>query len=303
MTAWYLRGLRVLLALLLGWLSGKYGKHGSVGARFGAAGFVAYGTASTAATFPIAPWVIGAAFLAAVVLAATGRIALPKSKPAKKAADKGKGKAPAKKPAPAAEETTTEVVNEAAPAPARTRLLARFTRRADTPAEDAEEDPEEGSPEAPEDAPEEAAADPSREAIAAALHHLYRGGSGVLHTALYKHLGLPDSQAVKRVLDGAGIPHRPGVRTPVGNGPGVHRDDFPAPPPPLAAPQGSGVAAGQPANANANNAANAPEEGLAVDGNDWTAEDLARGHRFVQDVDRGPSVWTIEYHPSRREKK
>ncbi|WP_406318585.1 hypothetical protein [Streptomyces sp. NBC_00118] len=42
----------------------------------------------------------------------------------------------------------------------------------------------------------------------------------MLHTALAEHLPLPSTKAVKRVLDGAGIGHRPGVRTPAGNGPG-----------------------------------------------------------------------------------
>ncbi|WP_439333900.1 GntR family transcriptional regulator [Streptomyces chryseus] len=35
MIAWYAGGVGVILALLTGWLSGKYGKRGSLGARFG----------------------------------------------------------------------------------------------------------------------------------------------------------------------------------------------------------------------------------------------------------------------------
>lgn len=59
---------------------------------------------------------------------------------------------------------------------------------------------------------------------------------------------------VRPLLAEAGIAVRAGVRTPDGNGPGVHHEDVPAPPPaPGTAPIGV-VAQGQSANANANNA-------------------------------------------------
>lgn len=58
---------------------------------------------------------------------------------------------------------------------------------------------------------------------------------------------------VRPLLAAAGIAVRAGVRTPDGNGPGVHHEDVPAPPPvPGAAPVGV-VAQGQSANTNANN--------------------------------------------------
>jgi hypothetical protein len=102
---------------------------------------------------------------------------------------------------------------------------------------------------------------------------------------------LPDTRAVKGVLAEAGIIPRTGVRTVAGNGPGVHRDDFPPLPPSQSSPQGSGVCAGEPANANANNATNAPAEGGDPG---WTKEDLERGWRWMPDPARGPTSWVIE---------
>ncbi|MEV3857744.1 hypothetical protein AB0J38_25890 [Streptomyces sp. NPDC050095] len=76
---------------------------------------------------------------------------------------------------------------------------------------------------------------------------------GALLTTLAGPLGVADTKAVRQVLAAADIPVREGVRTPAGNGPGVHRDDVPAPrPAPTTAPVGD-VAAGEDANANTNN--------------------------------------------------
>jgi hypothetical protein len=304
------RGIGVLLAIFAGYLSGKIGTRGSIGARFCAAGFAAYAMVKLSAEYPAFPWFVLALLLAAVVLAGLGRIKVPEDKPAKKAV--AKKKAEGKKGAPAgktatkkdeageADDAPADEPKQAAPAPPRKGLLGRLRRRPDSPADPADdpaEDDEEGaSEEADEDAgdaPAEAPRDPSREALIGALHHLYRGGSGVLHTALVQHLGLADSRAAKRALDGAGIAYRPGVRTPAGNGPGVHHDDIPPLPPAQGSPQGS-VVAGQPANANANNAANAPEEGSGVEGTVWTSAELAQGYRWVQDPTK-PAAWSIEY--------
>ncbi|MFE2737369.1 hypothetical protein [Streptomyces sp. NPDC059349] len=78
-------------------------------------------------------------------------------------------------------------------------------------------------------------------------------GRGALLTGLRGPLGAADTRAVRECLDAAGIPVRPVVRTAGGNGPGVHRDDAPAPrPAPADAPVGV-VAAGEVADANTNN--------------------------------------------------
>lgn len=88
-------------------------------------------------------------------------------------------------------------------------------------------------------------------------------GTSVLLTRLAADLAAqhpdwdPSTKAVRALLAEAGIRVREGVRTPGGNGPGVHHEDAPAPlPSPGAAPEAGVVAnvgAGQSTNANANN--------------------------------------------------
>lgn len=78
-------------------------------------------------------------------------------------------------------------------------------------------------------------------------------GKGALLTALTGPLGEPDTKAVRTVLTAAHIRIRPGVRTAAGNGPGVHRDDVPAPRPTPTADPVDAVAADQDANTNTNN--------------------------------------------------
>lgn len=66
--------------------------------------------------------------------------------------------------------------------------------------------------------------------VAAALRDLSgAAGTSVLLTTLRNRLKLPDTKAVKALLDEAGIPHK-AVRTPAGNGPGVHKADIPPAP-------------------------------------------------------------------------
>ncbi|MDH6226227.1 hypothetical protein [Streptomyces sp. MJP52] len=88
--------------------------------------------------------------------------------------------------------------------------------------------------------------------VATLLHELVGDDRGVLLTRIQQALALPDTRAVRTLLDEAGIPTRKGVRTAAGNGPGVHRADLPPLPQP-GAPVGV-VAAGQTANTNTNNA-------------------------------------------------
>ncbi|MFJ8470595.1 hypothetical protein [Kitasatospora sp. NPDC094011] len=70
------------------------------------------------------------------------------------------------------------------------------------------------------------------------------------------------TKAVRTLLTAAGIPVRGGVRTPDGNGPGVHHEDVPPLPSPSAptpaADVVANVGAGQSANANANNTSATP---------------------------------------------
>lgn len=101
--------------------------------------------------------------------------------------------------------------------------------------------------------------------VAAALRDLSGdAGTSVLLTTLQKRLQLPDTKAVKALLDEAGIPHKP-VRTPAGNGPGVHKADIPPAPSPAAEPHDERCCCRSGDNDNANNApGEGAEEGFRV---------------------------------------
>jgi hypothetical protein len=86
----------------------------------------------------------------------------------------------------------------------------------------------------------EEAEDEEEPDVVEALQHLGRNGDHVLLTQLRKRCGASDTKAVRRLLKAEKIRVRGGVRTPAGNGPGVHQDDIPAPPPAEAAPSESG---------------------------------------------------------------
>lgn len=99
--------------------------------------------------------------------------------------------------------------------------------------------------------------------VAETLRGLSPDGRGVLLTQLQKATALPDTKAVRALLGEAGIRVRTGVRTPAGNGPGVHADDIP--PAETETPSGRCLCSSG-ANANANNAASADSrEGLRVE--------------------------------------
>ncbi|MFF2043878.1 hypothetical protein ACFVVX_26000 [Kitasatospora sp. NPDC058170] len=89
---------------------------------------------------------------------------------------------------------------------------------------------------------------------------LTASGSSVLLTRLAADLGAArpswtgSTKAVRALLSEAGVPVREGVRTPDGNGPGVHHQDVPPLPSPSETPVVANVGPGQSANANANNA-------------------------------------------------
>jgi len=157
--------------------------------------------------------------------------------------------------------------------PARRSWWSRLTST-QPPAGTPEQGPDETAGDSPaetgEETPAEAAAEPpSREAIATALHHLVGEGRGVLLTTLSQHLQMPHTRALREVLTGAGIRVRPGVRTAAGNGPGIHRADFPPPPPSPDPAPGDRCLPRSGANANANNADSGPQKGFRADGTYW----------------------------------
>lgn len=98
--------------------------------------------------------------------------------------------------------------------------------------------------------------------IVAALNELCAGGHHVRLTQLQELTGLPDTKAVRALLDDAGIPVRPGVRAGGKNGPGVHMADIPA----LAPAHEPGCLCRSDANTNTNNGdQEGPGEGLRVE--------------------------------------
>jgi hypothetical protein len=112
--------------------------------------------------------------------------------------------------------------------------------------------------EQPEEEPAEQAVD-----IVAHLLELSDGTHNVLLTRLQEVAGLPDTKAVRQLLEEAGVPTRVGVRAPdsegvIRNGPGVHLADVPSTPLSDAGGHGDGCCCRSDANTNANNG---PEEG------------------------------------------
>lgn len=159
----------------------------------------------------------------------------------------------------------------------------------EAPAEAPGETLVEAAAEVPAAGPAEEAQTPSRDDLVRALHTLVGGSSGVLDTALRDHLSYPSTRAVREALAAAGITHRPGVRAAGGNGPGVHRTDFPPLPPLQEGGPGAVVVAGQATNNNTNNSGEGPRKALKVDSS----------YPFVTmpDPGRGPAAWKIIPRP------
>ncbi|WP_171110584.1 MULTISPECIES: hypothetical protein [unclassified Streptomyces] len=100
--------------------------------------------------------------------------------------------------------------------------------------------------------------------VGEALRRLVGDDNGVLLTHLRDDLKLPDTKAVKQLLDEAGITWK-AVRTSRGNGPGVHVKDIPAAPSPAADPCGDGCCCRSDDNDNSDNAEPPqPREGSRV---------------------------------------
>lgn len=102
--------------------------------------------------------------------------------------------------------------------------------------------------------------------VVTVLQELTIGGGHVRLTQLQEAAGLPDTKAVRALLDEAGVPVRPGVRAGGRNGPGVHHDDVPPLPGPGSGTPSEGCLCSSGANPNANNDPLAgAEEGLCVE--------------------------------------
>ncbi|MGW3442196.1 hypothetical protein [Streptomyces sp. NPDC001076] len=118
--------------------------------------------------------------------------------------------------------------------------------------------------------------------VGEALRALVGDDNGVLLTRLQKHLSLPNTKVVKQLLDVAGITWK-AVRTPHGNGPGVHKNDIPTVVvSPVADLHGNGCCCRSGDNDNSDNAhAGGPEEGIRVQRTDggWLIRDLGDAGR------------------------
>ncbi|MDI9885329.1 hypothetical protein QMZ92_13225 [Streptomyces sp. HNM0645] len=102
--------------------------------------------------------------------------------------------------------------------------------------------------------------------ILATLHETAADGESVLLTQIQKAAGLPDTRAVRGLLKAAGVRVRAGVRTPAGNGPGVHHKDIPPPLSPDSGTPSGRCLCSSGANANANNEpTEGAREGLRVE--------------------------------------
>ena len=85
--------------------------------------------------------------------------------------------------------------------------------------------------------------------IVAVLQQFGEGGQHVRLTQLQEAAGLPDTKAVRALLDEAGVTIRSGVRAGGKNGPGVHADDIPR----EHTPPSGGCLCRSDANTNTNN--------------------------------------------------
>lgn len=93
--------------------------------------------------------------------------------------------------------------------------------------------------------------------VGATLRRLVGDDNGVLLTRLRDDLQLPNTKAVKALLDAEDIPFK-AVRTRAGNGPAVHVKDIPAAPSPATNPHRDGCCCRSSDNTNSNNTPAAP---------------------------------------------
>lgn len=113
--------------------------------------------------------------------------------------------------------------------------------------------------------------------VGEALRKLGKGGQHVLLTGLRKELRVADTTTVRALLKAEKIRVRSGVRTPKGNGPGVHHEDIPAAPPELNGEHADGCCCRSANNTNANNSGEDPsQKGLSV-------EAIGEGGRLIRD--------------------
>ncbi|MEV6565905.1 hypothetical protein [Streptomyces kronopolitis] len=307
-------GLRLLLVLLIAWLSGQTGKRGSIPARFGIAAGAAYVLATAPAQHPAVPYAMAAAFLLLLIAAGTGRIPEPGSKKTgKKAGEKGKkddgetgekgkrGNVPEKAPA-AGEGAEKEEPKDAA----RGGILGRLARLANSGeknlAVDLTTSPVEaadGSPAEAGDQCSEAAQETPAEPPLTALLRREIGAENGVHLADLRpamRAALPGlssatNKELREVLEKAGWNPSKTFRARGRAGrAGVHRNQLPPLPSPGDPQEGavnhSPHPGDRPRPANSSEAERGGERG---------GERLGKRLRIMKDPERGPAGWKVEH--------
>jgi hypothetical protein len=277
-----LAGTAALLGLLAGWLTGQYGKHGARLTRFGVAAAAVLGIAHTLADYPTEGtiglalgWVVvgfahRAGALDALLRKATGE--------QQKNGKKDGGKAPA----------------DDAQAPQR-RGLTRWLRRKSAPV--ADEQPEQDSDEPP---------------LTALIRELIGDDNGVhlqdLRPAMrarFPHLSGASDQQLRTVLIEAGFdPSRTFRAKGVAGRAGVHRDELPPPPSPgdgqgaernsSPRPETAPDLQKSPPTLRRSPGVKSGRKGRRKLPEGWTAEEVERGFRIVDDPDAGPTAARVE---------
>ncbi|MDX3069545.1 hypothetical protein PV518_46765 [Streptomyces sp. ND04-05B] len=277
-----LAGSRILGRLIWGWATGAYGKAGSIPARFGGVAVLLYMLARSLGEWP-APTLIAVAWCWCLAALSATRGAFDRLlKKTAAASPKGAKKNGRKPKKGGKKKTQTKLTKE--PAPALT------DNPGEAPAEDVTEPP-----------------------LMALVRELIGGDNGVhlntLRPAMRERLpGLAEAtdQQLRQVLVAAGWdPSRTFRAGGVAGRAGIHRDQlppfpFPGDGPGTRSPETSGAESGPDLRKSPEGESSGedPESTRRVpDG--WTDEDHARGYRWVNDAERGPSAWTIERLPDK----
>ncbi|MDQ0961977.1 hypothetical protein QFZ66_005855 [Streptomyces sp. B4I13] len=294
-------GTAALLRLLIGWLTGEYGKHGSRMARIGGVAAVLLGVVHTLADYPgegvgglVLLWLtIGFAHRAGALDKLVRKVIGETPKRTGKATEEHAEKAPTK--------DADEV-----PAPRR-EGLARWLRK--KPAPVPESTPAETPVEEPTQYPVEDVQEPP---LTALIRELIGSDTGVhlqvLRPAMRERFpalsGATDQQLRKVLLDADWDPSRKFRARGFPGRAGIHRDQLPplsspgdgqgAETKPLSVPKSASDLHISPPTLRRSPGVKSGEERHRKVPEGWTGEDVDRGYRWVNDAERGPSAWTIE---------
>ncbi|MFI9026350.1 hypothetical protein [Streptomyces sp. NPDC053560] len=285
------RGLAVLVALAVGWLSGSIGKSGSIAARFAGAGFTVYGVVRLSMKYPdYAPWAIGGPLFLAMMLAGEGRITAPGSTPRKAGKQQKEGEEQQEGEEP------QEQPCEEQPQKTRGGLFGRFRKAAKYPAVDLSKQPATAADTA---GGEVAPAVPDEPPLTNLLRKEIGEENGVhlvdLRPAMREHLpGLSsatDEELRQALIAGGFDPSRKFRARGVAGRAGVHRTQLPPLPSPGSGPGAFSAPLSAPGELP--RPADSPE---AESGGESGGEPNGRGYSIVRDPERGPSAWRIQHH-------